>query len=422
MTGKGLPLAGLRVLDYGQYVAAPFATMLLSDLGADVVKVEPPTGDEWRRYDPFEPGESRYFYALNRGKRSVALDLKTPEGRERSRELIGSADALVHNCLPERARRFGLDRDSVHDVNPRCVTVCVSAFGSDGPDSARPAYDLIGQALSGLLLADPRPGDSVPRRTGGLALADFTAGLLAALSVTSGLLGRGEEAPELEVSLLGAALALQAQRFVSVEGIDREARDGRGHGAAEGGWPGSGGPARIEGGRAAGRVALEEVAARVEALEALDPYYRAHACADGFVALACLNTAQRLRVSELFGLEDPFAGNPQAAPADADEHRRRSAHVRALEDAFARLSVREAVDLLGARGVPAGEVRSLDQLFDDDQVRANGLVQTVDQPGVGPVRLLGSPFKVDGRPSGRGRAAPALDEHAGELLGEPQRR
>ena len=409
MTEERLPLAGLRVLDYGQYVAAPFATMLLSDLGADVVKVEPPAGDEWRRYDPFVPGESRYFYALNRGKRSVALDLKTPEGRERSRELIGSADALVHNCLPERARRFGLDRDSVHDVNPRCVTVCVSAFGSDGPDSARPAYDLIGQALSGLLLADPRPGDTVPRRTGGLALADFTAGLLAALSVTSGLLGRGEEAPELEVSLLGAALALQAQRFVSVEGVDGEAHDGRGRGAAEGG-------------RAAGRVALEEAAARVEALEALDPYYRAHACADGFVALACLNTAQRVRVSELFGLEDAFAGNPQAAPADADEHRRRSAHVRAVEDAFARLSVRDAVDALSARGVPAGEVRSLDQLVDDEQVRANGLVQTVDQPGVGPVRLLGSPFKVDGRPSASGRPAPALDQHAAELLGEPQRR
>ena len=399
MTGERLPLAGLRVLDYGQYVAAPFATMLLSDLGADVVKVEPPTGDEWRRYDPFEPGESRYFYALNRGKRSVALDLKTTEGRERSRELIGSADALVHNCLPERARRFGLDRDSVHDVNPRCVIVCVSAFGSDGPDSARPAYDLIGQALSGLLLADPRPGDTVPRRTGGLALADFTAGLLAALSVTSGLLRRGEEAPELEVSLLGAALALQAQRFVSVAHVDGEAN-----------------------GRCVGQTELTTAAARVEALEALDPYYRAHACADGFVALACLNTAQRLRVGDLFGLEDPFAGNPQAAPADADEHRRRSAHVRAVEDAFARLSVREAVDALSARGVPAGEVRSLDQLFDDEQVRANGLVQTVEQPGVGPVRLLGSPFKVDGRPSGSRRAAPGLDQHAGELLGEPQRR
>ena len=171
-----------------------------------------------------------------------------------------------------------------------------------------------------------------------------------------------------------------------------------------------------------GRAALEEAAARVEALEALDPYYRAHACADGFVALACLNTAQRLRVGELFGLEDPFAGNPQAAPADADEHRRRSAHVRAVEDAFARLSVREAVDALSARGVPTGEVRSLDQLFDDEQVRANGLVQTVEQPGVGPCacsaarsRSTGGPRRAAARPRARparpgapGRTAAAM--------------
>ena len=215
-----LPLAGLRVLDYGQYVAGPFATMLLADLGADVVKVEPPGGDQWRRYDPFADGESRYFYALNRGKRSVALDLKTEAGRARSRALIAGADALVHNCLPERARRFGLDRESVAEVNPRCVTVCVSAFGSTGPDADRPAYDLIGQALSGLLAADPSPGEPIPRRAGGLALADFTAGLLAALAVTAGLVGRGERAAELEVSLLGAALALQVQRFVAVNGRD----------------------------------------------------------------------------------------------------------------------------------------------------------------------------------------------------------
>ena len=288
MTGAELPLDGLRVLDYGQYVASPFATMLLSDLGADVIKVEPPSGDEWRRYDPFEDGESRYFYALNRGKRSVALDLKSPEGRERSRALIASADALVHNCLPERARRFGLDSESVRAVNPRCVTVCVSAFGSSGPDSNRPAYDLIGQALSGLLLADPRPGDAVPRRTGGLALADFTAGLLAAVAVTAGLLGRGERAPDLEVSLLGAALALQAQRFVEVDGRDEPAASSE----------------------LAGRAELEALAGRAAALEALDPYYRAHACADGFIALACLNSDQRRQVCELLALDDPVRRQP----------------------------------------------------------------------------------------------------------------
>jgi crotonobetainyl-CoA:carnitine CoA-transferase CaiB-like acyl-CoA transferase len=376
----GLPLAGFRVLDYGQYVASPFATMLLADLGADVVKVEPPRGDEWRRYDPFQDGESRYFYALNRGKRSVALDLKTSEGRRGSAQLIASADAIVHNCLPERARLFGLDAESVRAVNPRCVSVCVSAFGSDGPDSERPAYDLIGQALSGLLLADPRRGDEVPHRPGGLALADFTAGLLAALAVAAGLLGRTDQAPDVEVSLLGAALALQAQRFVSVEGKDENRT--------------------------------------VEALEALDPYYRAHACSDGFVALACLNTEQRLRVCELLGLEDECAANPQAEPADDTEQKRRAAHVKAVEDGFARLSVRDAVAALAERRVPAGEVRGLRQLFDDPQVVANGLVQEVEQPGVGSVRLLGSPFKVNGAPTTGGRPAPGLGEHAEELLKE----
>ena len=393
------PLAGLRVLDYGQYVAAPFATMLLADLGADVVKVEPPRGDEWRRYDPFEEGESRYFYALNRGKRSIAVDLKTAAGRARSRELIATADALVHNCLPERARRFGLDAESVQAVNPRCVTVCVSAFGSSGPDADRPGYDLIGQALSGLLLADPRAGDAVPRRTGGLALADFTAGLLAALAVLAGLLGRGERAAEVEVSLLGAALALQAQRFVAVDGRDAPA------------------PA----GSFADREDLEKLAGRVERLEALDPYYRAHACADGFVALACLNTEQRRQVCDLLGLEDAFAANPQAEPVHAAERERRAAHVRAVEEGFARLEVREAVAELAARRVPASEVRGLAQLFHDEQVRANGLVQTVEQPGVGPVRLLGSVFKVDGEATATGRPAPPLDAHADEVLGAPIR-
>jgi crotonobetainyl-CoA:carnitine CoA-transferase CaiB-like acyl-CoA transferase len=399
VTAGELPLAGLRVLDYGQYVAGPFATMLLADLGADVVKVEPPRGDEWRRYDPFEEGESRYFYALNRGKRSIVLDLKSDPGRERSRRLIAGADALVHNCLPERARRFGLDRDGVHAVNPRCVTVCVSAFGSGGPDAERPAYDLIGQALSGLLLADPRSGDAVPRRIGGLALADFTAGLLAALAVAAGLLGRRERAADLEVSLLGAALALQAQRFVAVDGRDD---------------PPGGGPF-------AGASDLDRLAGRVESLEALDPYYRAHACADGFIALACLNAEQRRQVCELLGLTDPFADNPQAEPADTAESAARAAHVRAVEEGLAGLGVAEAVAALAARHVPASEVRRLDQLFDDEQVLANGLVQSVEQPGVGPVRLLGSVFKVDGRSGGLGRPAPALDEHAGEVLGKPIR-
>jgi crotonobetainyl-CoA:carnitine CoA-transferase CaiB-like acyl-CoA transferase len=124
---------------------------------------------------------------------------------------------------------------------------------------------------------------------------------------------------------------------------------------------------------------------------------------------------KRLRVGELLGLEDHFAANPQAEPADEAERERRAAHVKAVEEGFARLAVRDAVAALAERRVPASEVRTLRQLFDDPQALANGLVQEVEQPGVGRVRLLGSPFKVDGRPTSGGRPAPGLDEHAQEL-------
>ena len=216
-----LPLAGLRVVEYAQYVAGPFAGMLLADLGADVIKVEPPDGDAWRRYEPFAPGESRYFYGLNRNKRSVVIDLKTEDGVRASTSLIRSCDAVLHNSPPDRALRFGLDRAAVRECNPDAVWCCVSALGSDGPQSSLTAFDLVAQAMSGLLLAGAQEHDSPPQRAGGIAIADFTAGLLAAIAVLAGLVRRSRTtAPGIEVSLLGAALAVQAQRFVSVDGLD----------------------------------------------------------------------------------------------------------------------------------------------------------------------------------------------------------
>ena len=387
------PLAGMRVLDFGQYVAVPFATMLLADLGADVVKVEPPAGDQWRRYDPVAPGESRHFYALNRNKRSVALDLKSEVGRSASAALIRGADAVVHNCLPERARRFGLDRENVLAINPRCVWVNVSAFGSAGPDSERPAYDLISQALSGLLAAQPRVDDQVPRRMGGLALADFMAGALAAVSVLAGLVARDEKACGIEVSLLGAALSLQAQRFVELAGENRS-----------------------DGGEPLTSVGLQRLASSLEQAERLDPYYRAYSCADGgFIALACLNTPQRRAVCSLFELEDAHVEDPQALPADAQELAARLGHVSRIEQRFSELTAQHAVARLTERGVPVAAVRRLEQLFTDEQANANGLVQAIEQK-TGSVALLGNVFKVDGWAQPAVRGAPGLDEHRGELL------
>lgn len=385
-----LPLTGIRVLEYAQYVAGPFAGMLLADLGADVVKVEPPGGDAWRHYEPFADGESRYFYALNRNKRSVVVDLKDADGRRASRALIRTADVVLHNLPADRARRFELDRASVREVNPAAVWCCVSALGSDGPEAGLTAFDLVAQALSGLLVANAHAADVVPQRAGGIAMADFTAGLLAAIAALAGLVARGaERAPGLEVSLLGAALAVQAQRFVSVERLDREAR-----------VQGAGG------------------AQTRSAQDALEPYYRAYAAADGLLVLACLNERQRRAAASTLGLEDPWAANPQAAPADAGERDRRLALVAQFERRIAGQPVDHWVRSFRAAGVAASEVRSLEELFEHDQLHANGLVQTLTHDGVGPVKLLGSVFKVDGTAAGAQRPIPALGEHTEEVLAQ----
>lgn len=391
-----LPLAGLRVLDYAQYVAGPFATMLLADLGAEVIKVEPPRGDAWRHYEPITPDGGTWFFALNRNKQSVVADLKTDEGQALSRALIRSADVVVHNMPPARAAAFGLDRDTVRDLNPRTVWACVSAFGSEGPMSGTLGYDLIAQAASGLLLADVREDDEVPRRSGGIAMADLTAGLLTLSSVLAGLTDRhrrdaGDEdaqARGFEVSLLGSSLAVQVQRFISV------------------------GPAEPAGTAAStDRSLLRELGHQVTQSDELEPYYRCYEAADGYLALACLNLDQRLRVQRLLDVSDPWAANPQAAPADEEERVLRSALKTRFASVIRRRPVAEWIEVLAAAGVPAGPVHDIRNVHFSEQARANGLVQRIQQPGVGELSLLGSIFKIDGTTATARRPAPRLGEH-----------
>jgi crotonobetainyl-CoA:carnitine CoA-transferase CaiB-like acyl-CoA transferase len=398
MTHAPLPLAGYRVLDYSQFVAGPLATMLLADLGADVVKVESPTGDAYRHYEPLGGGESRRFYALNRNKRSVVCDLKTPGGREFSRDLIASADAVVHNTPPRRATQFGLDAASVRAVNPRAVVAVVSAFGSEGPHAGRVGYDLIAQAYSGLLTADARVEDAVPRRSGGIPYSDITAGLLACISVTAGLVARtGQDKPHFEVSLLGAALATQVQTFVRTSADPHLAASGN---------------------QVATPADLKQTATGIADLSDLEPYYRCYAASDGFFALACLTTTQRQRVLAVLGMADQWVGDPQAPPASARERAVRMALPKPISEPISEQPVAYWVERFAEAGVPAGDVRLVAQLFDDDQVGANGLVRRVEQQQGGSVDLLGSLFKIDGVARQIPVAAPRLGEHTDELLSE----
>ena len=377
------PLDGVRVVEYAQYVAGPLCGVLLADLGAEVVKVEPPAGDGYRRVMPVAPGLGRYFLPLNRGKRSVVLDLKTERGRRASARLSTTAHVLLHNYPPERAESFGLDWPSLHDRAPQAVVGVVTSFGSRGPLAAAPAYDLVAQARSGLLTSHASPGDRVPMRAAGIPMADLTAGLLLSSSVLAALLrARETGVGELvEISLLEAALAVQLQDLVWLDGEGAESAP-----------------------RIADRAHLDERAREIVGGVALNPYYRCFETADGFVAVACLNVAQRLAFLALFGIEDPTVDAPDLVPDDREVCEAKVALTAEIERRIAERPNVEWLERLAHAGVPAGPVHAREGVHADPQVVAEGLVAEIEQPGLGPLRLL-APFFSRG--SGQTGAAPA---------------
>jgi crotonobetainyl-CoA:carnitine CoA-transferase CaiB-like acyl-CoA transferase len=389
-----LPLDGIRVVEYAQYVAGPLCGVLLADLGAEVVKVEPPSGDGYRHVMPVAPSQGRYFVPLNRGKRSVVLDLKTEAGRRSGERLLASADVVLHNFTPERAQRFGLDWEVVHGRAPRLVVGLVTSFGSEGPLAGAPAYDLIAQAHSGLLTAHASPGDRVPVRAGGIPMADLTAGFLLATGVLAALArARESGVGELvEVSLLAAALAVQLQDLVWLDGEAGEQTP-------------------------ADRARLEARAAEIAGDVAMNPYYRCYEARDGFVAVACLNLDQRRAFLGLFGLEDATIAAPDLVPDDPEVLAAKTTLTSGIERCFLELTAEESIERLRSAGGPAGHVQMREGVHADAQVSASRLVASVEQPGLGPVRVL-APFLSVGGVTREAAPAPALGADTAAVLEE----
>ena len=390
-----LPLEGVRVVEYAQYVAGPLCGVLLADLGADVVKVEPPAGDAYRYVMPVAPGVGRYFIPLNRGKRSVTIDLKTEDGRRTSDRLLQSADVVLHNFPRERACRFGLDWDAVHASRREAVVGLVSSYGQDGPLAEAPAYDLVAQARAGLLTAHASAGDRVPVRAGGIPMADLTAGFLLATGVLAALVrARESGVGELvEVSLLAAAMAVQLQDLVWLpgEGDELEARP-------------------------TDRANLDTRAAEIAGGVAMNPYYRCFEAADGFLAVACLNVVQRRAFLALFGLTDATVGAPDLIPDDPAVLSAKEEITTEIERVIAERPTFEWIERLESAGVPCGIVQQRETLYADAQVLANGLVGDVEQPGLGSVRLL-APFIRVGGEEPAAVAAPELGADTEAVLG-----
>jgi crotonobetainyl-CoA:carnitine CoA-transferase CaiB-like acyl-CoA transferase len=391
-----LPLSGVRVIEVAQYVAGPLAGSLLAELGADVIKVEPPGGDAYRRVMPIGSDTGRYFVPLNRGKRSVVLDLKTPAGKDALAALIATADIVVHNAPAARAERFGLGWDRLHTSHPALVVGVVTSFGPHGPLADAPAYDLVAQGRSGLLTSHASRGDRVPVRAGGIPMADLTAGHLLATGVLAALVqaqarGTGEL---IEVSLLGAALAVQVQDLVWLEG------------EADG---------------AASPATAADLGARADEIAgglAMNPYYRCYAAADGYLAVACLNLTQRQALLEVFGGTDATIEAPDVVPVDEVVLDAKHELTGSIERAIGEETVESWLARLAAAGVPCGPVLARESVHADSQVRANGLIGEVAQPGLGTITMLGPVFRLGNSEPARPAAAPLLGADTASVLAE----
>jgi crotonobetainyl-CoA:carnitine CoA-transferase CaiB-like acyl-CoA transferase len=374
----GLPLAGIRVVDFSRVLAGPLATMILGDLGADVVKVERPDGgDDTRAWGPPFVGEdAAYFLALNRNKRSIVLDLSTDDGLRDARMLALGADVVVENFRPGLMRRFGLDHASLARQNARIVSCSLVAFGEEGESAARPGYDIIVQAMSGIMSFTGQPGGE-PTKVG-VALLDVIAGLFAANGIQAALLGRERtgRGERIVVSLFEASLAALVNQ----------------------------GANHLLGGvvpRPMGNAHPNIV-----------PYQLFRAADRPFI-LAAGNDRLFERTAEAIGrpelvLDARFATN-------AERVRHRDALIALLEDTFASRTASWWIDALTDAGVPCALVRALDEVFAAPEARA--VVQRIVDPR-GELSLVADPIRVDGALLGVRRPPPRLGEHTEEILRE----
>jgi crotonobetainyl-CoA:carnitine CoA-transferase CaiB-like acyl-CoA transferase len=371
------PLSGIRVIDLSRVLAGPLATMVLGDLGADIIKIERPgSGDDTRQWGPpFAGDDAAYFLSLNRNKRSAVIDLKEPEGVAAVRSLASDADVLIENFRPGLMHELGLGLDGLRAENPRLVTCSLTAFGDDVPDaSARPGYDIIVQALSGLMSVTGAPGGEPTKA--GVALLDVVTGLYAGIGILAALRERDGTGVgrHVSVSLFDASVAAMVNQAANylVGGVVPVAM-------------GSQHPNIV-------------------------PYQVFQASDRGFV-LAAGNDRLFARTCALVGhpewlMDERFSTN-EARVAN------RSALVQLLAEIFSTETADTWLAALTDAGVPCSPIRAMDEVFASPEGAA--LIQEVDDPVRGPLRLVADPIRFDGQTLPIRRPPPTLGEHSGLL-------
>jgi len=366
------PLSGIRVLDLSGYIAGPYGCSLLADLGAEVIKIEPPSGDALRQYPSTLEPEARAFLGTNRSKLGIVLDLKHPEGQKALFRLVSAADVLVHNFRPSVPPRLGMEYERLKELNPRLIYCALTGYGETGPLKDKAGYDQVLQSVTGICVFQGQPGE--PEIVLG-SIVDFYAASQLAYGVTAALFHRERtgQGQYVGVSLLRTALAMQSGRFIWAEKEGREVgRDLR-----------SGGVTGI------------------------------HPTKEGDLYISA-NTPQFWRaLCELVGLPE-LARDP-----NYDTVRKRAQRAAEIVPKIrAALRCRTALEWEERFGekVPCGAVRPIEDMFEHPQVLAEGLVETFEHPAVGRYRGVAHPLKFSLSPGPRPFAAPALGQHTAEVL------
>jgi crotonobetainyl-CoA:carnitine CoA-transferase CaiB-like acyl-CoA transferase len=380
--GATLPLAGIRVLDVSQVMAGPFCCMLLGDLGADVIKIEPPqVGDSTRHSMGFRlKGEdSPGFLALNRNKRSIALDLKIPADREVLYALVKTADVVVENARPGVADRLGMGYETLSAINPRLVYASISGFGQTGPWAQRPGFDLIAQAMSGVLSATGLPGSEPVKN--GIPVGDLGAGLFATYGILSALLGREKSGRGqfIDASLLEAALGLSVWETTELWGTGKAPQP-------------------------------------IGSANRMSAPYQAVQATDGYFVIGAAN--QKLWLTFLDVVKRPELNSDPRFATNALRVANRVELIDVLKPTMATRTVHEWVEALLAAGVPAAPIYNYEQALASDHVAAREMVINVPHPVEGSFRALGFPVKMRGTPQRVRYPPPLLDQHGEEIRRE----
>ena len=374
------PLDGISVVDFSQILAGPFCTMLLADMGAEVIKVERPNGgDDTRRFGPpFINGEGAAFLSLNRNKRSIVLDMKSEQGVEIAKKLVADADVLVQNFRPGVLERLGLGYEAVKAINPAMVYCTISGFGITGPYKAKGGFDLVAQGMSGLMSITGFPG-SPPAKVG-VPIADFNTGLYSAYAILSAYIhmlktGRGQH---IDVSLIESAIAYTLYESATY-------------------------------------FATGEVSGPLGSAHRMIAPYQAFATSDGYVNIGAANQANWERTCKAVGRDELLEDERFTTNAD------RMAHIEDLTEimnqTFATRTTADWVTTLEAANVPCGPIYDIGQVYADPQVKAREMEVEIDHPVAGRIKNIGVPVKLSDTPGSIRFAAPTLGQHTDEILG-----